>query len=492
MMEWTREQRYLPYDKHNALELLKLQTTTDNSPEQLRYHIRPFAGLLNDPNGFSYFNGAWHVFYQSFPFGAAHGLKSWMHMESTDLVHWKQRGLALTPDCEYDSHGAYSGSAKQVGDKLFLMYTGNHRDENWVRTPYQLGAWMDRNNNVEKVDHPLIKKPDYISEHFRDPQILEHDGKYYAILGAQVAESKEGHIDLWESDQLLSDWHEIGLVNFTSHKMGYMIECPNLVFVDDHPVFVFCPQGMSKNVTNYDNIYPDMYITGDRFDFATGILKGSSDVPVNLDDGFDVYASQAFNAPDGKAYLISWVGLPDLTYPTDGQGWANCLSQVKELHLKDGKLLQQPVSTMTSLRDQDSSKQFSGDPTVIDDHAGQQCEIEVTIAKKQQGTLHLIANDDLTQSLKLIFDTKDGQLNVDRETVGQTVAEKYGTVRSISLPNNTDLKLRIFIDHSLAEIFVNNGEHVITLRYFADQSHTAISFNHPTKCSGTIYQLKEM
>ena len=24
-MEWTREQRYLPYEKHSALELLKLQ-----------------------------------------------------------------------------------------------------------------------------------------------------------------------------------------------------------------------------------------------------------------------------------------------------------------------------------------------------------------------------------------------------------------------------------------------------------------------------------
>ena len=142
-MEWTREQRYRPYQQYSALELLHLQAAADNSPEQLRYHIRPSSGLLNDPNGFSYFNHAWHVFYQSFPFGATHGLKSWMHMQSTDLVHWHSRGLALTPDNEYDSHGAYSGSAKQIGDRLFLMYTGNHRDKDWNRTPFQLGAWMD-------------------------------------------------------------------------------------------------------------------------------------------------------------------------------------------------------------------------------------------------------------------------------------------------------------------------------------------------------------
>ena len=179
-MEWTRELRYLPYQQHSALELLKLQAQADNSPEQLRYHIRPASGLLNDPNGFSYFNHAWHVFYQSFPFGAAHGLKSWMHMQSTDLVHWHSRGLALTPDNEYDSHGAYSGSAKQIGDRLFLMYTGNHRDADWVRTPFQLSAWMDKNNHITKLEEPLFRNPNYISEHFRDPQLLEHDGKYYA------------------------------------------------------------------------------------------------------------------------------------------------------------------------------------------------------------------------------------------------------------------------------------------------------------------------
>ena len=53
-MEWTREQRYRPYQQYSALELLHLQAAADNSPEQLRYHIRPSSGLLNDPNGFSY------------------------------------------------------------------------------------------------------------------------------------------------------------------------------------------------------------------------------------------------------------------------------------------------------------------------------------------------------------------------------------------------------------------------------------------------------
>ena len=74
-------------------------------------------------------------------FGAAHGLKSWVQTESEDLVHFKETGVTLLPDTDLDSHGAYSGSAMQFGDKLFLFYTGNVRDAEWVRHPYQVGAF---------------------------------------------------------------------------------------------------------------------------------------------------------------------------------------------------------------------------------------------------------------------------------------------------------------------------------------------------------------
>lgn len=491
-MNWTRQQRYLPYEKHTALELLKLQAQADRSTYQLHYHIRPSSGLLNDPNGFSYFNNQWHVFYQSFPFGAVHGLKSWMHMVSDDLVHWRPEGLAIRPSNQYDSHGAYSGSAKVIGKRLFLMYTGNHRDQDWQRTPYQLGAWMRSNGSVTKLSHPLFTKPDNISEHFRDPQLLKDNGKYYALLGAQTAADKAGHIDVWSSDHLETGWHELGLAQISSHQMGYMIECPNLVDVDGQAVIIFCPQGLDKDVSSYQNIYPNMYLTGSHFNWDRQVLENSSEIPVNFDDGFDVYATQAFNAPDGKAYAISWVGLPDTTYPSDQENWANCLSQVKELHMKDGKLIQQPVKQMTTLRDESNYYSFKGQVPLIREHAGQQYELQLSIEKDQQGILQLAASDDRQNSLDLKFDTGQGSLIIDRGHAGQSVATDHGNTRSISIPEHQDLALRIFVDHSLAEIFVNNGEHVATLRYFAPQTSDAIAFNEPIKSHGEYWPLFNM
>lgn len=491
-MNWTRKQRYLPYEKHNALELMKLQAQADRSAYQLHYHIRPSSGLLNDPNGFSYFNQQWHVFYQSFPFGAVHGLKSWMHMVSDDLVHWRPEGLALRPTNQYDSHGAYSGSAHVMGQRLFLMYTGNHRDQDWKRTPYQLGAWMKKDGSVVKLSQPLFNKPDYISEHFRDPQLLSVDGTYYALLGAQTVDDQAGHIDVWTSDHLETGWHELGLAKISSHKLGYMIECPNLVTVDGKALVIFCPQGLSQDVAKYQNIYPNMYIIGDKFNWKTQVLEGSHDVPANLDEGFDVYASQAFNAPDGKAYVISWVGLPDTTYPTDKENWANCLSMVKELHIKNGQLIQKPVDNISSLRDESSYHSFNGQVPLIKDHAGQQYELDLNIDHDQEGILQLATSQHRQSSLDLQFNTDKGSLIIDRGHAGQDVASDHGTSRAIKLAEHEDLHLRIFIDHSLAEIFVNGGQHVATLRYFAPQEKDAIAFNLPTRVKGEFWKLFDM
>ena len=479
-MKWTTEKRYQNYDNWDAATLLQLQAQAANSPYQMHYHIRPQSGLLNDPNGFSYYNGEFHVFYQNFPFGPVHGLKSWFHMTSPDLVHWENKGLALIPDTVYDSHGAYSGSALPLpsGD-LFLMYTGNHRDADWIRTPYQLGALMDSKGNVTKLDHPLIMPPDYVSEHFRDPQVIRYNDTYYALLGAQDQETKTGHIVVYKSRDL-KQWQDLGYLDFTEQEMGYMIECPNLVFVNDQPVLIFCPQGLDKNIASYDNIYPNMYLIGEDIRLNGPKMTPAQPQPLNLDDGFDVYASQAFNAPDGKAYLISWVGLPDTTYPTDSEGWANCLSQVKELELRDGHLYQHPVVAMGSLRQQGTllrPERRVNDRQQLLDQSGNQYELRLTLRKNQHGSLHLAASADLSQGLRLDFNTgADASLTLDRGQAGLAVATDYGTTRTITLPAHRDCQLDIFIDGSLCEVFVNDGHNVMTARFFADPSHQTVAF----------------
>ena len=115
-------------------------------------------------------------------------------LESDDLIHFRETGVKVLPDTPLDSHGAYSGSAMQFGDNLFLFYTGNVRDENWIRHPYQIGALMDKDGKITKIDKILIDQPADSTDHFRDPQIFNFKGQYYAIVGGQDLDKKASFV----------------------------------------------------------------------------------------------------------------------------------------------------------------------------------------------------------------------------------------------------------------------------------------------------------
>lgn len=91
--------------------------------------------------------------------GPVHGVKSWYHLTSDNLVEWQPEGLALLPDSPFDSHGVYSGSGIVVDDKLMLAYTGNVRDSKWQRQSFQMWASMNKDGDISKAKEPFIAAP---------------------------------------------------------------------------------------------------------------------------------------------------------------------------------------------------------------------------------------------------------------------------------------------------------------------------------------------
>jgi beta-fructofuranosidase len=189
MREWTREEKYR-YLK-DPQELKELYERTAASPYRQCFHNQAVTGLMNDPNGFVWHDNRWHLFYQWCPWGAVHGLKHWYHIVSKDLVTWKNLGVCIQPDTLYDNKGAYSGSALPTEGSLYLYYTGNHRDENWVRHSYTCLVNLKDSEKAIKLPPLFGPNPDY-TEHQRDPKIIHHPdtGKYYIVLGAQTKEKK--------------------------------------------------------------------------------------------------------------------------------------------------------------------------------------------------------------------------------------------------------------------------------------------------------------
>ncbi|CAH2063789.1 unnamed protein product, partial [Iphiclides podalirius] len=101
-------------------------TASVNDRYYPRYHLAPTHGWMNDPNGFSVFNGEYHLYYQYNPNSSLEpGIAHWGHAKSKDMFHWEHLPIAMYPDEWYDKTGVFSGSAIVEDDKIYLFYTGN-------------------------------------------------------------------------------------------------------------------------------------------------------------------------------------------------------------------------------------------------------------------------------------------------------------------------------------------------------------------------------
>ena len=86
-------------------------------------HLKAPGDWINDPNGFVYYKGKYHLFYQYFPCAPVWGTMHWGHAVSDDLVHWRHLGIALFPTKSYDRNGIFSGSALEIDGRMMLYYT---------------------------------------------------------------------------------------------------------------------------------------------------------------------------------------------------------------------------------------------------------------------------------------------------------------------------------------------------------------------------------
>lgn len=462
MKTWTREERYRVLK--DPEEIRPLHDRIVASPYRQTYHIQPVTGLLNDPNGFGYHDGLWHLFYQWCPWGAVHGLKYWYHVTSTDLITWKNEGVCVKPDTEWDNKGAYSGSALAGHGSLYLYYTGNHRDSDWTRKSYTCLVRLGEDGTAQKAEAPLFgPNPDY-TEHQRDPKII-HDPKtqrYYILLGAQ-RKDRTGCCLVYTSKEPFSGWLFLGELKVPGFEdFGDMWECPSIEQINGQDILLFCPQHLTipgrGNARNHNG-----YLIG-HMDYETLTFTPIGRFHV-LDRGFDSYAAECaatIHHNKDRAILIAWMGLPDAVYPTDDEDWSGCLTLPRVLRMRGRRLIQTPIEELKLLR---------GDVVPQDAKTlPRACDLELHCGG-QDMELHLFTRDGGRGGFIISYDHEHQLFTVDRSHMKRRFNNGEGEVRKRVLENGLQ-QLRIFIDHSSIEIFVNDGDAVFTSRIFPKEEET--------------------
>ena len=432
-----------------------------------KYHIQGIVGLINDPNGFSQFNGKYHMFYQWNPLGTNHKNKTWAHSVSSDLLHWERMKTALRPDTWYSKDGVYSGSAIVDDDKLYLFYTGNVKDSEGNRESYQCLAVSSDGENFERWEPSIVNQPDGYTRHIRDPKIWKKDGKFYAVIGIQ-SKNLEGKAVLYSSENI-KDWKFEGEIAGANHgkikDFGFMWECPDYFQLKDEKtgeikdLLVFSPQGLEPEGDLYNNKYQTGYLFG-KLDYEKTEFEILSDF-VEIDRGHDFYAPQSMEDDKGRRIIVGWMGIPEEEdFPTVKNEWIHCLTLPRELKVIDGKLYQLPIKEMESIRGE--KIEFSGKMTgEVKVGTGVTYELKAKFTDfNSDFGLKLRTGKNSETVLK--FDYNDKKFVLDR-TKGEQPDKR---LRKVYLGDISELELTVFVDNSSVEVFINGGAEVFSSRIF--------------------------
>lgn len=457
----------------------KYKASVANNTWRLQYHVAPQAFWMNDPNGFVFYKGEYHLFYQHHPYSPEWGPMHWGHAKSKDLATWEHLPIALAPSEDYDIDGCFSGSAIEKDGKLYLMYTGNKWTGDNPDTDLEqvqcLAVSEDGITFAKIPQNPVISKVpagDIHPNHFRDPKVWKNGNDYYCVLGSRTIEEK-GQILLYRSTDLI-DWEFLNVAAKGEGNFGFMWECPDLFHLDGHDVLVMSPQGVSPEGDRYHNLHQAGYLVG-SLQYDTGILEhGAFEL---LDYGFDFYAPQTTIDNQGRRIMTAWMAMWESDMPEQSFDWAGAMTIPRQLTLMDGKIISQPVPEFKTLRMNETTFEnvaIKGEQS-LEGINGDCYELEVTIQPKKASTfgLKVRVNEELNEETVFTYHVAEKTLTFDRNKAGKGP----GGIRKAPVAlKDESISLRLFVDKSSVEVFVHEGDQVMTGRIYPSEHSVGIHF----------------
>ena len=276
------------------------------------------------------------------------------------------------------------------------------------------------------------------------------------LIGAQN-EEKQGKILLFHSE----DARKWELEKVIHAKVDcYMCECPDYYELDHKKIISYCPQGVNDSkdsVSGYSIVDDQFHVTNFK----------------RYDIGFDFYAPQTYYDPVYKrVVLISWMGLPDKSYPDKQFGWTGALSFPRELSLKDGVVYQTPIRELEKLRSSELKM------TEKDGVYWGECEdnsFELSIHKLTEvNELELFIGNAVGEGIKISYDKKKRRLVFDLTSC--FYEEKNGVEKKVFNGLEEELEgIQILMDMSTIEVFMNKGKYVFSSRIFFPNSSTKVT-----------------
>lgn len=479
-----------------VLRFAESRKKQSNDPYRPLYHFVSPESTLNDPNGLAFWQGNWHLFYQGYP--PEDRRQHWGHAISKDLIHWRDLPYAIYPSPE---RAVFSGGALVEDNRVIAIYQGT-----------AVGNMVAVSNdplllNWEKVTGnaviPAKSKTGFTQPYsVFDPSIWKKDGIYYSLAAGKRARSDGGQFgtaSLFRSKDLAT-WEYV-------HEF---VEGDRFTLKgDDYACPYFWPIGDRYIMPFFSHMSGGQYMLGD-YDKENDKFRVSSHGKFNWGavGPAGVHAPSA--APDGKGGVILILNI-NQGKPTGEWNHIMTLPRILTLAGKD-EVHQEPTGDIESLRYNKQSvgvtKLPANKEVVLKNIKGNAMEIAADInpKKAQVIELNVLRSPNKEEYTRIIIYKEKGyskgleykagegtaympadliSLVTGEQPVPRTPNPRLSLISiessfSSTLPDvqvrapetapfllNPDepIKLRIFIDKSVLEVFVN-GKQCVAMRVY--------------------------
>ncbi len=465
----------VPDDVLRSTRLLREKMLAD--PYRPGYHFctTEDMGLPGDPNGAFYHDGRYHLMYLYSRNGSGF---CWGHISSSDLVHWRHQPDAIGPGA--GDEGCFSGGGFVDDDgtaylTYWMLWGAKGIGMAAGRSPFDRWTKLDANPVIRSTEWGVTEiksadgKPVYLGS--ADPSnIWKHNGRYYMLTGNLLVLNKVGRnpdspiteqgdrLYLFGSDDLKT-WNYMHVFydrnpEWTDRSEDNM--CPSFLPLPSSPaggppsgkhllLFIAHNKGCQYYVGDYrdDRFFPDNH-------------------------GRMSWVDNTYFAPeallDGKGRQIMWAWLTD-NPPTDRQqGWSGVYGLPRTLWLgEDGTLRMRPVPELETLRSHEKTWNETtladGKTFPLEGVSGDSCELQFDVnpgTAKRCGVKVRAAADGSEETL-LYYDADAKQLVFDSTRSGQ-YGRQVVEQAPLALQPGEPLKLRVFVDKSVVEVYANDRQ----------------------------------
>lgn len=438
-----------------------------------RYHLLPAANWTNETHALIFYKGKYHVFNQKNGANLFLGQINWGHFSSADLIQWTEQKPVLTPQPGYDQNGIWSGCIilDDTGQPVIFYSAGGDKGLN-ISAAYpddeSLNVWHKYTGN------PVIKgNPEQFSrKDFHDPIVWKHEGAWYMGVGFGLEESgaQKGTILLYKSADL-KKWqylHPLFTGDTERDDSGVFWEMPLFWKMGDKYILLVnkVPERRKPAVA--------MYWTGD---FIGEKFVPDDPAPKRLEIINRLLSPSV--AIDAMGNTTAIAIIPDETsaQETFSRGWTHLYSIPRIWTLDSGRIKQLPHPALSKLRS--SVTEFS--QTMIDttstlliskDNHQVEINVDITPADAKQFGVLLGKDAEGNEVTRIYFDVHKHQLVVDQT---QSSLRQYVPLQvrrgDFAVKPGQKINLRLFIDGSVIEGFINNQD-AFTTRIFPSKSES--------------------